>query len=64
MDTNTFAKKVHGEPKKVRKFLREIVPVENQPGRGRRWVLPDKGTELQRLNRQYKKWATAHTRTS
>ena len=59
-----LAEVVHTDDKRVRKFLRDVTPRENQPGRGKRWALPGGKRNLQRLQKQYDAWAAAHTRTS
>lgn len=57
-----LAEVIHTDKKRLRKFLREITPREEQPGRGNRWVLPGGKRNINRLQKQYEQWSQAHQR--
>lgn len=64
MNTMKFATSVKTDPKTARRFLREVTPRDERPGKGKRWTLPDKGQNLTQLKRQFRKWASTHTRAT
>lgn len=57
-----FAAALEANPRTVRKFLRSVTPVENQPGKGGRWQIEKKN--LRSLKKQFETFLVEHTRTS
>lgn len=53
---------LEANPRTVRKFLRSVTPVENQPGKGGRWQIEKKN--LRSLKKQFETFLVEHTRTS
>ena len=57
-----FAAALEANPRTVRKFLRSVTPVENQPGKGGRWQIEKK--DLRSLKKKFETFLVEHTRTS
>ena len=57
-----FAAALEANPRTVRKFLRSVTPVENQPGKGGRWQIEKK--DLRSLKKKFETYIEEHTRTS
>jgi hypothetical protein len=55
--TADLASELHTDPRTVRKFLREITPREDQPGKGSRWTLERR--QLRSLKAQFVKFQSA-----
>ena len=53
---------LEANPRTVRKFLRSVTPVEDQPGKGGRWQIEKKN--LRSLKKQFETFLVEHTRTS
>ena len=53
---------LEANPRTVRKFLRSVTPVENQPGKGGRWQIEKK--DLRSLKKKFETYIEEHTRTS
>lgn len=53
---------LEANPRTVRKFLRSVTPVEDQPGKGGRWQIEKK--DLRSLKKQFETFLVEHTRTS
>ena len=51
---------LEANPRTVRKFLRSVTPVENQPGKGGRWQIEKK--DLRSLKKQFATFVEEHTR--
>ena len=51
---------LEANPRTVRKFLRSVTPVENQPGKGGRWQIEKK--DLRSLKKQFATFIEEHTR--
>ena len=51
---------LEANPRTVRKFLRSVTPVENQPGKGGRWQIEKKN--LRSLKKQFETYIEEHTR--
>lgn len=52
-----FAATVGSDGRTVRKFLRDITPKEDQPGKGSRWALPGTKRDVSKLTKQFRDWA-------
>lgn len=62
MTINELATDLNSTPREVRKFLRDITPVEEQPGKGHRWQIEKRavrGLKKQFAERQTTKEAPA-----
>ena len=57
-----FAAALEANPRTVRKFLRSVTPVEDQPGKGGRWQIEKKN--LRSLKKQFETFLVEHTRTN
>ena len=55
-----FAAALEANPRTVRKFLRSVTPVENQPGKGGRWQIEKK--DLRSLKKKFETYIEEHTR--
>ena len=55
-----FATALEANPRTVRKFLRSVTPVENQPGKGGRWQIEKK--DLRSLKKKFETYIEEHTR--
>ena len=55
-----FATALEANPRTVRKFLRSVTPVENQPGKGGRWQIEKR--DLRSLKKQFETYIEEHTR--
>ena len=53
---------LEANPRTVRKFLRSVTPVEDQPGKGGRWQIEKK--DLRSLKKKFETFLVEHTRTS
>ena len=53
---------LEANPRTVRKFLRSVTPVEDQPGKGGRWQIEKK--DLRSLKKKFETYIEEHTRTS
>ena len=51
---------LEANPRTVRKFLRSVTPVEDQPGKGGRWQIEKK--DLRSLKKQFETYIEEHTR--
>ena len=51
---------LEANPRTVRKFLRSVTPVEDQPGKGGRWQIEKKN--LRSLKKQFETFLVEHTR--
>lgn len=51
---------LEANPRTVRKFLRSVTPVENQPGKGGRWQIEKK--DLRSLKKKFETYIEEHTR--
>ena len=51
---------LEANPRTVRKFLRSVTPVEDQPGKGGRWQIEKKN--LRSLKKQFATFLVEHTR--
>lgn len=51
---------LEANPRTVRKFLRSVTPVEDQPGKGGRWQIEKKN--LRSLKKQFETFLVDHTR--
>ena len=51
---------LEANPRTVRKFLRSVTPVEDQPGKGGRWQIEKKN--LRSLKKQFEIYIEEHTR--
>jgi hypothetical protein len=52
-----FASTLEANPREVRKFLRSITPVDDQPGKGARWSIEKR--DARRLTKAYHTWSEA-----
>ena len=55
-----FATALEANPRTVRKFLRSVTPVEDQPGKGGRWQIEKK--DLRSLKKKFETYIEEHTR--
>lgn len=53
---------LEANPRTVRKFLRSVTPVEDQPGKGGRWQIEKR--DLRSLKVKFEKYLMEHTRTT
>ena len=51
---------LEANPRTVRKFLRSVTPVEDQPGKGGRWQIEKK--DLRSLKKKFETYIEEHTR--
>ena len=51
---------LEANPRTVRKFLRSVTPVEDQPGKGGRWQIEKK--DLRSLKKKFETFLVDHTR--
>ena len=51
---------LEANPRTVRKFLRSVTPVEDQPGKGGRWQIEKK--DLRSLKKKFETFLVEHTR--
>jgi hypothetical protein len=54
-----FAEIIGSDGRTVRKFLRNVTPKDEHPGKGARWALPGTKREVTKLQKQFTEWAAA-----
>lgn len=59
MNTTSFASELNTDARTARKFLRDITPKDEQPGKGSRWDLPEGKRDLNKLRKQFADWTAA-----
>lgn len=59
MNTTAFASELGTDARTARKFLRDITPKEDQPGKGSRWELPEGKRDLNKMRKQFADWTAA-----
>lgn len=57
--TAEFAEALGTNPREARKFLRDITPKDEQPGKGSRWVLEGNKRELTKMKKRFDEWSEA-----
>jgi len=54
LNAKELAKELGTDARTARKFLREVVPSEDQPGQGGRWTFTQK--EVKKFKKRYEEW--------
>lgn len=64
MNTTDFAAELGTDSRTARKFLRNITPKDEQPGKGSRWDLPEGKREINKLKKQFSDWKASQEKPS
>lgn len=54
--TTEFAEALETDTRTVRKFLRDITPKEEQPGKGSRWVIDGNKRSITAMKKRFAEW--------
>lgn len=57
-----LAERFNSDPKTIRRFLRSLIPADNRPGKGRRWVLSDDKKTMDALHARFTAWSNKATK--